>query len=66
MHGTAHPRRWLVMPNAWDGLPALMPADPGFEAIATSSAALAAMLGRSDLTHSSRSSPPSRCRRTRY
>ncbi|MFJ7948828.1 isocitrate lyase/phosphoenolpyruvate mutase family protein [Streptomyces sp. NPDC096354] len=38
----------LVMPNAWDGLSALMLADAGFEAIATSSAALAATLGRCD------------------
>lgn len=41
----------LVMPNAWDGLSALMLADAGFEAIATSSAALAATLGRSDGRH---------------
>ena len=41
----------LVMPNAWDGLSALMPADAGFEAIATSSAVLAATLGRSDGRH---------------
>ncbi|WP_294011169.1 isocitrate lyase/phosphoenolpyruvate mutase family protein [Streptomyces sp.] len=41
----------LVMPNAWDGPSALMPADAGFEAIATSSAALAATLGRSDGRH---------------
>jgi 2-methylisocitrate lyase-like PEP mutase family enzyme len=39
------------MPNAWDGLSALMLADAGFEAIATSSAALAATLGRSDGRH---------------
>lgn len=38
----------LVMPNAWDGLSALILADAGFEAIATSSAALAATLGRVD------------------
>ncbi|MFE2571331.1 isocitrate lyase/PEP mutase family protein [Streptomyces mirabilis] len=36
----------LVMPNAWDGLSALMLADAGFEAIATSSATIAATLGR--------------------
>jgi 2-methylisocitrate lyase-like PEP mutase family enzyme len=42
----------LVMPNAWDGLSALMLADAGFEAIATSSAALAATLGRVDGRHS--------------
>lgn len=41
----------LVMPNAWDGLSALILADAGFEAIATSSAALAATLGRSDGRH---------------
>lgn len=41
----------FVMPNAWDGLSALMLADAGFEAIATSSAALAAMLGRPDGRH---------------
>ncbi|MEU6657283.1 isocitrate lyase/phosphoenolpyruvate mutase family protein [Streptomyces sp. NPDC046900] len=41
----------LVMPNAWGGLSALMLADAGFEAIATSSAALAATLGRSDGRH---------------
>ncbi|WP_377273663.1 isocitrate lyase/phosphoenolpyruvate mutase family protein [Peterkaempfera sp. SMS 1(5)a] len=42
----------LVMPNAWDGLSALVLADAGFEAIATSSAALAATLGRFDGRHS--------------
>ncbi|WP_433506747.1 isocitrate lyase/PEP mutase family protein [Pseudonocardia halophobica] len=41
----------FVMPNAWDGLSALMLADAGFEAIATSSAAFAATLGRSDGRH---------------
>lgn len=41
----------FVMPNAWDGLSALMLADVGFEAIATSSAALAATLGRFDGRH---------------
>jgi 2-methylisocitrate lyase-like PEP mutase family enzyme len=41
----------LVMPNAWDGLSALMLADAGFEAIATSSVALAATLGRVDGRH---------------
>ncbi|MET8783803.1 isocitrate lyase/phosphoenolpyruvate mutase family protein [Streptomyces sp. NPDC004589] len=41
----------FVMPNAWDGLSALMLADAGFEAIATSSAALAATLGRFDGRH---------------
>ncbi|MBL7486866.1 isocitrate lyase/phosphoenolpyruvate mutase family protein [Frankia sp. AgB1.9] len=41
----------LVMPNAWDGLSALLLADAGFEAIGTSSAALAATLGRLDGRH---------------
>jgi 2-methylisocitrate lyase-like PEP mutase family enzyme len=41
----------LLMPNAWDGLSALLLADAGFEAIATSSAALAATLGRADGRH---------------
>ena len=41
----------FVMPNAWDGLSALMLADAGFEAIATSSAAYAASLGRMDGRH---------------
>ncbi|WP_103380057.1 isocitrate lyase/PEP mutase family protein [Pseudonocardia dioxanivorans] len=38
----------VVMPNAWDGLSALMLADAGFEAIGTSSLAFAATLGRRD------------------
>src|SRR3954463_4500912 len=41
----------LVLPNAWDGLSALMLADAGFEAIGTSSVALAATLGRVDGRH---------------
>ena len=41
----------LVMPNAWDGLSALLLADAGFEAIGTSSAAFAATLGRLDGRH---------------
>src|SRR4051812_37965613 len=41
----------LVMPNAWDGLSAQLFADAGFEAIATSSFALAASLGRRDGRH---------------
>jgi 2-methylisocitrate lyase-like PEP mutase family enzyme len=41
----------LVMPNAWDGLSALLLADAGFEAIGTSSAAFAATLGRIDGRH---------------
>src|SRR3954465_10617211 len=36
----------LVMPNAWDGLSAQLLTDSGFEAIGTSSVALAASLGR--------------------
>ncbi|TDP92830.1 isocitrate lyase/PEP mutase family protein [Labedaea rhizosphaerae] len=41
----------LVMPNAWDGVSALLLADAGFEALGTSSAALAATLGRVDGRH---------------
>jgi 2-methylisocitrate lyase-like PEP mutase family enzyme len=41
----------FVMPNAWDGFSALVLADAGFEAIGTSSAALAATLGRRDGRH---------------
>ena len=41
----------FVMPNAWDGLSALMLADAGFEAVGTSSVALAATLGRLDGGH---------------
>jgi 2-methylisocitrate lyase-like PEP mutase family enzyme len=41
----------FVMPNAWDGLSAQLFADSGFEAIATSSFALAASLGRQDGRH---------------
>jgi len=41
----------LVMPNAWDAVSALILADAGFEAIGTSSAALAASLGRTDGRH---------------
>jgi 2-methylisocitrate lyase-like PEP mutase family enzyme len=41
----------LVMPNAWDGVSALLLAEAGFEAIGTSSAALAATLGRLDGRH---------------
>ena len=41
----------LVMPNAWDGLSAQLLADSGFEAIGTSSFALAASLGRLDGRH---------------
>lgn len=41
----------FVLPNAWDGLSALLFADAGFEAVATSSAALAATLGVADGRH---------------
>jgi phosphoenolpyruvate phosphomutase-like protein len=41
----------FVMPNAWDGLSALVLADAGFEALGTSSAAFAASLGRVDGRH---------------
>jgi 2-methylisocitrate lyase-like PEP mutase family enzyme len=41
----------LVLPNAWDAPSSLILADAGFEAIGTSSAALAAILGRLDGRH---------------
>jgi 2-methylisocitrate lyase-like PEP mutase family enzyme len=41
----------FIMPNAFDGLSAAMFADAGFAAIATSSAAFAATLGRLDGRH---------------
>lgn len=41
----------LIMPNAWDGLSALLLKEAGFEAIGTSSAALASALGRLDGRH---------------
>ncbi len=41
----------FVMPNAWDGLSAAIFAQAGFEATATSSAALAFSLGRVDGRH---------------
>ncbi len=41
----------LVMPNAWDGLSALLLKDAGFQALGTSSAALAFALGRLDGRH---------------
>jgi 2-methylisocitrate lyase-like PEP mutase family enzyme len=41
----------FVMPNAWDGASALLLAEAGFEAIGTSSAALASALGRLDGRH---------------
>lgn len=43
--------RGFVMPNAWDGLSALILKNAGFEALGTSSAALAAALGRLDGRH---------------
>jgi 2-methylisocitrate lyase-like PEP mutase family enzyme len=47
-----HPRQdGFVMPNAWDGVSAQLFADAGFEAIGTSSLALAATLGRIDGRH---------------
>jgi 2-methylisocitrate lyase-like PEP mutase family enzyme len=42
----------LVLPNAWDAVSALVLADAGFDALGTSSAALAASLGRIDGRHS--------------
>jgi 2-methylisocitrate lyase-like PEP mutase family enzyme len=41
----------FVMPNAWDAVSALVLKEAGFEAIGTSSAALAASLGRIDGRH---------------
>lgn len=41
----------FVMPNAWDGLSALIFRNAGFAALGTSSAALAATLGRQDGRH---------------
>jgi len=41
----------FVMPNVWDGLSALILKKAGFSALATSSAALAATLGRRDGRH---------------
>src|ERR1700742_2090655 len=41
----------FVMPNAWDGLSALIFKKAGFAALATSSAAFAATLGRRDGRH---------------
>jgi 2-methylisocitrate lyase-like PEP mutase family enzyme len=41
----------FVMPNAWDGLSALLLKDAGFHALGTSSAALAFTLGRLDGRH---------------
>ncbi|PXA86905.1 2-methylisocitrate lyase [Nostoc sp. 3335mG] len=44
-------RSGFVMPNAWDGLSALVLKDAGFPALGTSSAALALTLGRLDGRH---------------
>jgi 2-methylisocitrate lyase-like PEP mutase family enzyme len=41
----------FVMPNAWDATSALLLAEAGFEALGTSSAAIAASLGRLDGRH---------------
>ncbi len=41
----------FVMPNAWDGLSALLCKEAGFEALGTSSAAIAFSLGRLDGVH---------------
>ena len=41
----------FVLPNAWDGLSALLLKDAGFQALGTSSAALAFTLGRLDGRH---------------
>jgi 2-methylisocitrate lyase-like PEP mutase family enzyme len=41
----------FIMPNAWDGLSALLFKRAGFEALRTSSAALASALGRLDGRH---------------
>lgn len=41
----------FIMPNAWDGTSALLLKDAGFQALGTSSAALAAAMGRLDGRH---------------
>ena len=41
----------FVMPNAWDGVSAILLKDAGFEALGTSSAALASSLGKLDGRH---------------
>jgi 2-methylisocitrate lyase-like PEP mutase family enzyme len=41
----------FIMPNAWDGLSALLLKQAGFQALGTSSAALASALGRLDGSH---------------
>lgn len=56
--GMSHYERFLalhdqgfVMPNAWDGTSALLLAQAGFQAIGTSSAAIASAMGRLDGAH---------------
>lgn len=46
-----HGPNTFIMPNVWDGPSALLFKEAGFKSIATSSATLAAMLGRIDGTH---------------
>ena len=41
----------FIMPNPWDGTSALMLKEAGFEALGTSSAALASAMGRIDGRH---------------
>src|ERR1700753_1170359 len=41
----------FVMPNAWDGVSAALLKEAGFEALGTSSAAIASALGRLDGRH---------------
>ena len=41
----------FIMPNAWDGVSALVLKQAGFQALGTSSAAIAAALGRVDGCH---------------
>src|ERR1700759_2693562 len=41
----------FIMPNAWDGVSALLLKQAGFEALGTSSAAIASALGRLDGRH---------------
>jgi 2-methylisocitrate lyase-like PEP mutase family enzyme len=43
-----HGQGMLVLPNAWDAASAVIMAEAGFPAVATSSAAIAAMLGHPD------------------
>jgi len=46
-----HRKGGFIMPNAWDGLSALLLKDAGFEALGTSSAAIACAMGRVDGRH---------------